>query len=251
MKTNVIFQFNDVGKPYLLLKKEDENRTIRLGGIEFNPNDLEDGLPKYDDLIITIDNFLSSKNIARDSVSIILNCKKTTKLTVVVPNVGDRKTKKIYETELLNRLPDLDKYDRYSTSSDVSNGKAYYDFVTDKKYREYFERFAHDLGFENVECDYLYSDLYKKISEQHNGESYVYVFEEKDVASLLVVVKGILCAYSSFESNDDNYRLNIASIVDNHVYNLEKENLTKFISNKDIKQLEDIKTYLKTYKVGE
>lgn len=248
MSNTVIFQYNNVEKPYLLLRYDDGNRISNIGFISLNKEDLQDDLPIYDDLVVEIDRFLISKHLERENALFVLNCKQTTKITTTVPNVAERKTRKIYETEILNKMPNIDDYDRLTTSNDTPTGKVYYDFLTDKKYRSYFETFGKGLGFENVSVEYLYSYLFNNISNKTDSKDFVYFHDERDIVSLLVCINGELSAYASFESNEYNYRLHVSSIVDKHIVDLEKANLSKIISNKKIAFLDNFNS---TYSVGE
>ena len=76
--------------------------------------------------------------------------------------------------------------------------------------------------------------MFNYVSNKTDNSNYVYFHEERGMTSLLVVINNTLCAYSSFENTEYNYRLNVASIVDSHIQGLEKTKLNVLLSNKNI-----------------
>lgn len=250
MENNVIFQFNNVGKSYLLLKMFDGEKVKRIGYIEINKSETEDDLPIYDDLVFELNRFLSEKNIERVNAKFVLNLKETSKITTVIPNIGDRKIKKIYDNELVNKIGNLDQYSIFSTSNDVDNGKVFYEYITEKRFVEYFNKLGKDLGFQNVVVDHFYTDIFNHICTDMTSKTFAYFYEEKEIVSLIVSINGVLSAYHSFVSNAENYRIAIAAFIDKHINELEKVDISLIIANKKIDYLQDLNTYIKQYTIG-
>lgn len=233
-----------------MIKYFDGTTLSRIGFMELNKEGMKDNLPIYDDLAIELDRFLSAKNIERANATFVLNCYETRKITTVIPNVGDRKIKKIYDGELANKLPNIDQYDRLSMVSDSNNNKIWYEFIIEKRFKEYFEKLGKQLGFANVGVDNFYNYLYAYVRNIYKDKTLAYVYEEKGVASILTCIKGTLCSYTSFEVNEENYRLNMSAFVDNHINDLENVDIDRVVTNKDIECLQALNPSVRKYSIG-
>ncbi|MBQ0035475.1 MAG: hypothetical protein KBT35_00985 [Firmicutes bacterium] len=249
MERDVIFQFNNVGKPYLLVKVFSEDRLINKGAIEFEASSLVNGLPNYSDVYNKVDEFLKSKEANRNSALFLLNCSQSFKVTTQVPNINDKKARKLYETELANKVPNHDSYDVKTTECVSGNARVYYDFMLEKRYIEFFNKLVESLGFNKIDFDYYYNYLFNASKCETN--TYAYFYEEKGVMSLVLSINGVLSAYSSFENTIENIRMNISSVIDRHVFEIEKVDIKTVIANKEIAGLDGIDITVRPFIIGE
>lgn len=250
METNVYFQFNNVEKPYFVLKYFNGENLNRIGFMQLEESQMQNGLPIYDELIVELNRFLEEKNLEKTNISFVLNCKETSKITTVLPDVGDKKMKKLYDLDIANRIPNIDNYDRLSTSNELDNGGVFYDFLVENRYREFFEKLGTELGFTNININYFHDYLYTEITKKIEVENFAYFYEDYGITSLLMVVDGELCAYSSFENTVSNYRLNVAAIIDKHMNSLEKAKDVFVFANKEIECLKPLDVIIGKYSIG-
>lgn len=246
----VLFLYNNVDKPQLAIKYINDGVASNLGFLSFDKSNINDNLPIFDEIVVALDQFLSRKNIDRNDAIFVINARESSKLTTVLPNVSDRKVKKMYETELASKLPNISDYDCLSITSDAGSNKVFYEYLVDSKYRKFFEELGKGLSFKNVDVDYMNSYLYSEVTANIKEKSFVYIYDENKIAYMLVVVDGELCGYSSFENTECNYRLNVASIIDKHIYELEKANIKTIYANKDILCLEPLNVVSNKYILG-
>lgn len=246
----VLFLYNNVDIPRMIIKYISDGVVSNIGVLSFDKTNLDGNLPILDQLTVALDDFLTKKNIERNEALFIINANDSVKLTTILPNIADRKVKKIYETELAQKVPNIDEYDCLSIISDTEENKIFYEYLVNRKYREFFEQIGSDLSFGSVEVDYMNSYLYSKVTPIIKKDTFAYICEENKMSYLLVVVNRELCGYSSFESKDSNYRLNVASIIDKHIYDLEKANINTLYTNKDIQCLGALNPILKKFVIG-
>lgn len=250
MEHNVIFQYNNVSKPYLLVKVFSEGKMVSKGAIEFEQSSLERGLPNYTYIYNKVDEFLKLKNANRSNALILLNCSQAFKLCTSVPNINNKKTRKLYEMELVKKIPNYSDYSVVSTNCNVGNNKIFYEYLLEKRYGDFFVKLSESLGFTSNKIDFYYSYLFEKTKNLIESNTYAYFYEEKDVVSLLLSINGVLSAYSSFGNNIKNIRLNISSIIDKHIYEIEKAELNIVAVNKEMSELNGIKYTVKEYEIG-
>lgn len=246
----VLFQYNNVDKPQLIIKHINNENVSVLGLLKFNETELNDDLPIMDEIVVALDQFLTRKNIKRDEALFVINAKDNFKLTTVLPNISDRKIKKIYEVELAQKITNIDDYDCLSVASESSENKIFYEYLINVKYRKFFEKVGESLSFNSVSIDYMNSYLFEEVTSNIKDETFAYIYEENKMSYLLVIVNGELCGYSSFESKDSNYRLNVSSIVDKHMFELEKADINKLYTNKEIPCLKILNPIVNKYVVG-
>lgn len=248
--SKVLFLYNNVDKPQLTIKLIENDAVSNVGFLSFDKTSLSDNLPFLEHLITALDEFLTRKDIVRNDVLFVVNAKDSIKLTTVLPNISDRRIKKVYETELAQKISDINNYDCMSVSSDAGNNKVFYEYLVDTKYRKFFEKVGTSLDFENVEVDYMNSYLFSEITPNIEEDTFAYIYEENKMDYLIVVVNGELCGYSSFENSENNCRLNVASIIDKHIYDLEKANIENLYSNRYIQCLEALYPIVNKYILG-
>ena len=246
----IVFQFNNVGKPYLLIKVIEDGKVKSTGRTEFSRSQLEDNLPLFDESVEAINEFINRKNVERKKAVFLINAMENTKITTTIPNMAERKLKKMYETELSSKLPNINDYDGMSVVSNGQGNKIFYEYIVDTKYRKFFEKIAETLGFEEVEVDYINSYLFSEITNNIKKKTFAYIYEEYGVSFLEVVIDGQLCAFSSFVANQGEYNLNVVSIIDKHIYGLEKAKIDTLYTNKDIECLEALNPIVNKYIIG-
>ena len=251
MENRILFQFNNVGKPYLLVKGYDNGNLTTLKNFEFNVDELENNLPIYEDIKDELDRLLNSNSIERNSATILINDRSMSKVTTTMPNINERKIRRIYEGNIVRNIPNLNTYDRYTSSSKVETGYIFYEFIYLKTIKEFFENLAKDLGFVTYTVNPFYTHLLNEAKKDNEEKTFAYFYEEKNIASLLVVVDGSLAAYHSFYAKDEEYKLSVASIIENHRKNLEKVDIAKVFANTEIDCFKDTSIEIRNYKIGE
>ena len=247
---NIIFQYNNVDKPLLTIKIVVNDEIRSIGFTEFKKDRMNDNLPIFNEIIASINDFLERKKVEKDKALFLINAAENTKVTTILPKISERKLKKMYETELLSKIPNADDYDCLSVVSDANNNKIFYEYVVNTKYRKYFEKVGKALGFKDFEVDYVNSYLFEKATSNIKKDTFAYIYEEFGIANLLVIIDKELCGCASFEAKPSNYRLNIASIVDKHIYDLEKVNITSLYMNQEIECLDVLTPIVNKYIIG-
>lgn len=238
MSQRVVFQYNNVSDPYLLIKIYDNETFSNYGTIKYDLDSLENGLPN--DINSTIEmanNYLNSKNVVRSEALFLINCSEFFKLTTVIPAANERRASKLYETELARKISDINNYYRYSSSDIIPSGKVFYEFLLPKYIIDFFKGIGDALGFEKMSYDLFPYYLYKTVSVGGN-KNYAYYYEEKDIVSMILVINGRLCSYYCFPNTDEACALSLTAIIDKHYYELEKVKVETICVNKNIPYLE-------------
>lgn len=250
MNYNAIFQYNNVEKPFIEIKLYNETEAIYKGLLEINNAALKNGLPDYNALLNAIDKFLTSANIERQKVLFIINPNDLFKSTTIIPGTNERKTKKLYDIELGNKMPNFKELNSYSFIQSLSDSKIYYEYLINKNYDEYFNKLGNELGFSNVTVDNNFGYLYNNVVKEIKSNTFVYFYEEKNITTMFVVINGVVSGYNSFVSTDGNYRLNIMSIVDKHIHEFEKTSISKVITNKEVACLAYLNPEVREFEIG-
>lgn len=235
MKYNVIFEYNNVENPYLIIRTYENDAQTNKEIINLTQNSMVDGLPEDVDAFINeIDHILQYKSAVREKALFVLNCAEQTKITFTLPKLNDRKIKKLYENEVVEKIKDVNSYVRSSYTSENDKEKIYYEYLLNRKYVEYFKYIGGKLGFLESSClllsDYLFETVKAKIADK----TYCYFYEESGVISMITVINGNLCSFASFLKTKTNFNLYLTSILDNHYLNLEKVKVEKTQFNKEI-----------------
>lgn len=235
MKYNVIFEYNNVENPYLIIRTYENDAQTNREIINLTQSIMVDGLPQdVDSFANSINQVLQEKSARRDKALFILNCSQQTKLTFRLPKLNDRKTRKLYENELEEKVKDINSYIRSSSSSENEKEKIYYEYLLDKKYSEYFKAIGNKLGFAESDCTLFSNYLFETVKGKIADKTYCYFYEESGVISMITVINSNLCSYASFLKTKANFNLYLTSILDNHYLNLEKVKVEKTQFNKEI-----------------
>lgn len=237
MSQRVVFQYNNISDPYLLIKIYEDDNFINSGVIKYDINNLNNGLPSdAEETINMANNYLNSKNVERKELLVLLNCSEFFKLTTVIPASNERRALKLYENELARKIDNIDNYYRYSSSDFIPNGKVFYEFLLPNHIIEFFKKVVDSLGFEKKSFDLYPYYLYKTVSM--DSKNYAYYYEEKDIVSMILVINGRLCSYYCFPNTDEACALSLTAIIDKHYYELEKVKIETIGVNKNIPYLE-------------
>ena len=250
METKVVFQYNNISTPYLLTRIYEEDNKQSIGLINFEKDSLVNGLPDYGALVNGINEYLSAKNITKEKALFVINSDEMFKVTTIIPNINDKKTRKLYEVDFANKISNIGDYDDYSVSYVTDRNVIYYDYLLLKHYGNFFKQLGTDLGFVETNVDFYHNYVFEEIKNKVRMNTFAYIYEEKGIASLFVSVNGTLCGYASFEASPENYRLHIASIVEKHNLELEKGDITTLYTNKNIDCLKAVDPIVLNIAIG-
>jgi len=227
MGKRILFIYNNIGKPYFLIKTYDKNELLSEKVLNLKEDQLEKGLPVNYDILV---NFIEESKVEEGNITLLLNCNEIFSIATRMPKIPQDKANQLVKKELLANYPDLKE--RYYSSTLVYSDKLgyiFYNYFVPQRLTRYFEK----VGFLAKKKIRTFDSYINFITSTVDikDEEYCLFYNEQEVTNIILRFKNRVYVSTTLKHDEKNVVESYLKLSAKHQYDLEKITINKIYSN--------------------
>lgn len=232
MKYDFIIEVNNCIDPSVIIYYVEEDR-IKASKIAVSYD--KDG--RINDADKLAEQIKSHFNTLNKNCLIVLNLNEFFSINRFYPNLGIRKSRRLYDSSIKEEFPDLNKYKTYECEYEIDNNSLYSIYAMKLEYIEYYKNFLTKCGYKNIWYKSKGHYLIDEYINMYKVKTFALYHYENGLLYFNVCINGKLIYSITCLDKIETANNMALSCIDGLNYGLKRNVISNVITNKDIESI--------------